>query len=97
MNEEEKKYEYELDEEEKEILESFEKGDYSVSLLTDETRKKYREIAKNTLKKNKRINIRLSERDLESLKREAIREGIPYQTLASSILHKYSSGLLKAI
>jgi predicted DNA binding CopG/RHH family protein len=52
----------------------------------------YSEIAKNTLKKDKRINIRLSERDLLMLKDKAVEEGIPYQTLITSVLHKYLSG-----
>jgi predicted DNA binding CopG/RHH family protein len=53
------------------------------------TRKReLQEIARNTLNKTRNINIRLTERDLYRLKAKAIEEGIPYQTLASSILHK---------
>ena len=48
--------------------------------------------AEETFKKDKRINIRISSRDLESLQRRALEEGIPYQTLVSSVLHKYVSG-----
>ena len=50
---------------------------------------RYRTIAKDTLKKDKRVNIRMTERDLKRFKIKALEEGIPYQTLISSILHKY--------
>ncbi len=83
-----------LEDEEKEILEAFEDGKYK-SVLTDERKKLLAEVAENTLKKDKRINIRLSSRDLEALQRRALREGVPYQTLVSSVLHKYVSGALK--
>ena len=85
-----------LDQEEKEVLEAFESGQYK-SVLTDERKKLLTEAAKNTFKKDKRINIRLSSRDLEALQRRALREGVPYQTLVSSVLHKYVSGSLKEI
>lgn len=82
---------YQLDEEEQEILEAFERGELkSVKNLT-QAKKEAIEAARNTLKKTKNINIRLTERDLHKLKVKAAEEGIPYQTLASSILHKYSS------
>ena len=51
--------------------------------------------AEETFKKDKRINIRISSRDLESLQRRAFEEGIPYQTLVSSVLHKNVSGGLR--
>ena len=50
------------------------------------------EAAKATLNKDKRINIRISSRDLGSLQRQAVRYGMPYQTLISSVLHRYISG-----
>jgi predicted DNA binding CopG/RHH family protein len=49
----------------------------------------------NTMRKNRKINIRISENDLSALQRKAAREGIPYQTLIGSVLHKYASGFLK--
>ncbi|MFP4486027.1 MAG: CopG family antitoxin, partial [Campylobacterales bacterium] len=55
---------------------------------------KYQEIARNTLKKDKRINIRLSTSDLEALKTNAVELGLPYQTLVSSVLHQYVTGRL---
>jgi predicted DNA binding CopG/RHH family protein len=85
---------YKLDNEEQELLESIESGEWqSVDNLEDEI-KKHREIAKNTLKKDKRINIRLSSNDLQMLKTTAAELGIPYQTLVSSILHQYVTGRL---
>lgn len=63
------------------------------TLDDDEQRERLRATARNTLNKTRNINIRLSERDLHRLKAKAIEEGIPYQTLASSILHKSASRL----
>ena len=81
-----------LDPEEKDILESFEKGNW-VSVPDAESEiKKHQQYAKNTLKKDKRINIRISSKDLKALKLIAIEDGLPYQTLISSILHRYVSG-----
>jgi len=84
----------ELDQEEKDVLDTFDNESYE-SVLTDERKKFLGEVAKDTFKKNKRINIRLSGRDLDALQRRALREGVPYQTLVSSILHKYVSGNFK--
>lgn len=82
---------YELDQEEKKILEAFEKGE--VKPLPNQAKLKgyYQKIARNTLNKTKNINLRLSERTLSRLKAKAVKEGLPYQTLASSILHKYAN------
>ena len=52
----------------------------------------YSEYARNTIRKNKRINIRISEGDLIKLKAKSLEEGIPCQTLISSILHKFVTG-----
>ena len=79
---------YELDPEEEEILKAFEEGKLVRSKDFQKQKKLLEEAARNTLNKTRNINIRLSERDLARLKRKAAEEGIPYQTLASSILHK---------
>jgi len=85
---------YKLDTEEQELLDSLENDEWeSISNLEDEI-KTHQEIAKNTLRKDKRINIRLSTNDLEALKTNAVELGLPYQTLVSSILHQYASGRL---
>ena len=80
-----------LDEYEKEILEAYESG----KLKPSKPRTDYQTIARNTMKKNRKINIRISENDLSAIQRKAAREGIPYQTLIGSVLHKYASGFLK--
>lgn len=80
-----------LDGYEKEILEAYENG----RLKPSKSQADYQTIAMNTLKKNRKINIRISENDLTALQRRAAREGIPYQTLIGSVLHKYASGFLK--
>jgi predicted DNA binding CopG/RHH family protein len=79
---------YDLDTEEQEILETFEAGEFVNVGNPNEEKAKAESAAKATLNKTRNINIRLSERDLYKLKAKAIEEGIPYQTLASSILHK---------
>ena len=82
-----------LDDYENEILEAYENG----KLKPSNSRTDFQFIAKNTLKKNRKINIRISENDLSALQRRAAREGIPYQTLIGSVLHKYASGFLKEV
>jgi predicted DNA binding CopG/RHH family protein len=83
-----------LDKYEKEILESFEKGEWQEIKNMKKEIKKYTSYAKATIKKDKRINIRISQKDLESLQKIAMEEGIPYQTMISSVLHKYVNGRL---
>jgi predicted DNA binding CopG/RHH family protein len=85
-----------LSKEEKKLLESVESGDYE-STLTDIRRKELEGTATNTFRKDKRINIRISNRDLIAVQSRASEEGIPYQTLVSSIIHKYVSGSLQDI
>lgn len=80
-----------LDEYESEILEAFENG----KLKPTESTTDFQAIARNTMRKNRKINIRIAENDLTALQRRAAREGIPYQTLVGSVLHKYVSGFLK--
>jgi len=85
-----------LSKEEKQILKDFEAGAFK-SVLTPKRKKMLQAIAEETFKKDKRINIRISSRDLDSLQRRALEEGVPYQTLVSSVLHKYVSGGLHDI
>jgi len=80
-----------LDEYESEILEAFESGE----LKPVEPSEDFKAIARNTMRKNKKINIRISENDLTALQRKAARDGIPYQTLIGSVLHRFASGFLK--
>jgi predicted DNA binding CopG/RHH family protein len=85
---------YKLDREETQILKAFERGQLRSILKNKEQLKEFQKAAKETLKKNKRINIRLAESDLNSIKHQAADEGMPYQTLIASILHKYNIGQL---
>lgn len=82
---------YELDKEEQKILEEVERGEWVPVKDQAKARREAMEVARNTLSKTRNINLRLSERDLHKLKAKAIEEGIPYQTLAASILHKVTS------
>lgn len=78
----------------KEILEDYERGTFkSIPNVKNEIAR-YREYAKSALRKNKRINIRLSEMDMVHIQRKAVENGLPYQTLISSVLHKYADGKL---
>ena len=83
-----------LSKEEKGILESFEKGEWVPVADFSKRKKELMEYARNTLRKDKRLNIRISERDLMELQRKAVKEGLPYQTYVSSILHKFVNGAL---
>ena len=84
-----------LDKEEKELLKSYEKGEWKSIKDFEKKKLEYQRYARNTAAKNKRINIRLTERDLANLKAKSLEEGMPYQTLVASIIHKYVSGKFK--
>ena len=60
-------------------------------------RTRYSRYAKATFRKDRRLNIRLSSKDLEAIQKRALAEGLPYQTLIASLLHKYASGRLKEV
>ena len=75
--------------EDKEILEAYERGTFKSIPNIKKEIARYREYAKSALRKNKRINIRISETDIVHIQRKAVESGLPYQTLISSILHKY--------
>ena len=82
--------------EERDMLRSVENGGY-VSELTEQRRAEFAQFASDTFKKDRRINIRISNRDLLAVQSKASQEGIPYQTLVSSIIHKYVSGSLRDV
>ncbi len=83
-----------LDKEEKNILNSFERGEWKQVNDFKAEVKKHQEYARNTLKKDKRVNIRISSKVLEEIQALAVENGIPYQTLMTSILHRYVHGSL---
>jgi predicted DNA binding CopG/RHH family protein len=79
---------------EQEILASFDRGEWKPVRNQKGEIARFQAVAKATLLKNKRVNIRLSSRDLEGLQAKAAEEGVPYQTLMASVLHKFVSGRL---
>ena len=83
---------YKLDSEETDILDSYNRGEW---ISMGENLDKYKEAAKQTFAKSHRINFRVSEKDFRSIQVKARSEGLPYQTLVSSVVHKYLSGQLK--
>jgi len=81
-----------LDSEERELLEAFEKGELRPIRNNAAFLSRLRAAARNTIKKTKRVNIRISAKDLSELQVLAVQDGIPCQTLMSSVLHKYANG-----
>ncbi|MBS3909575.1 MAG: antitoxin [Actinobacteria bacterium] len=86
-----------LTKEEQEILDSFEKGEWVPEKDLSKRKSELMKYARSTLKKDKRLNIRISERDLNELQRKAITEGLPYQTYVASIIHKFLNGKLREV
>lgn len=82
------------DEEELEILQAWESGKLKPVSGLKEKIKTHRAAAEATFKKDQRLNIRISSRDLKNLQARALEEGVPYQTFAASLLHKFVSGHL---
>lgn len=85
-----------LDADEKELLESVESSEWK-SAGGKRERTRYTRHAKATFRKDRRLNIRLSSKDLEAIQKRALAEGLPYQTLIWSLLRKYASGRLKEV
>lgn len=83
-----------LSKEEKELLDSVERGEWRTIPNFKKEAKQYQEYARATFRKDKRVNIRISEKDLVNIQKRAIQEGLPYQTLISSVLHKFVNGRL---
>ena len=80
---------------EKDILDSVERGEWRSSRTSGRERARFARYAKATFRKDRRVNIRISSKDLEAIQKRAIEEGLPYQTLISSLLHKYATGRLR--
>ena len=88
------KKDFKLDSEEQEILVTFNRGEW---VSKSENLDKYKDAAKQTFAKSHRINFRVSEKDFRSIQVKAREEGMTYQTLVSSVVHKYLSGQLKEV
>jgi len=83
-----------LDKEERDLLDSYERGEWkSVKNLKKEI-ERHKGYARQTLKKDKRVNIRISSMVLDEIQTRAVEDGMPYQTLISSILHRFITGRL---
>ena len=83
---------FKFDKEEQEILDLFEKGKLKSAPNLEKRKEELQSYARETIRKDKRINIRISQRVLMELKRQAYYEGLPYQTYVASILHKFANG-----
>ena len=83
-----------LDREEKEILKSYERGEWVPVKNFEAEKRRLMQAARATIRKDMRVNIRISQRDLTELQRKAVHEGLPYQTFISSLLHKFVNGRL---
>ena len=86
---------HDLDAEERDILDRFERGELRPAPDAAREMEKAREAAHSSFKKTRRVNLRITERDYMLVHARAREEGIPYQTLLSSIIHKYVSGRLR--
>jgi predicted DNA binding CopG/RHH family protein len=83
-----------LDAYEQELLDAYEKGDMKSIINSKSDLEKYRAAARATFIKDRRVNIRISTPDLMDIQERAAEEGVPYQTLIASVLHKFVSGRL---
>lgn len=83
-----------LNREEQQLLAAFERGALRSVITSEEALRRYQEYARATLGKPQRVNIRLSAQTLASIRSRAAEEGLPYQTLMASVLHKYTAGRL---
>ena len=79
------------------MIESVERGEWKSAGGGKHERARFSRYAKATFKKDRRLNIRLSSKDLGAIQKLALAEGLPYQTLIASLLHKYAAGRLKEI
>jgi predicted DNA binding CopG/RHH family protein len=84
-----------LTREERTILSSYERGELESVVTSEESLRRYRDYARATLTKKRRVNIRMSTVDLADIQARAAEEGVPYQTLMASVLHKFATGRLR--
>jgi predicted DNA binding CopG/RHH family protein len=83
----------EIDKEERAILDAYERSKLR-SVATKKELAKFKAAARATATKDRRVNIRLSSNDLREIQARALADGLPYQTLIASVLHKYVTGRL---
>ncbi len=80
------------DDEERALIETYQRGEWKPAADEKELKAKLKKAAENHLRKNQRINIRMPNRDLIAIKQRAENDGLPYQTLIASVLHKFATG-----
>lgn len=80
---------------ERDLLRSVERGEWRSVRGVRSARDRHAGYAEATFRKDRRLNIRISSKDLVAIKKRALEEGLPYQTLISSLLHKYAAGRLR--
>lgn len=85
-----------IDQEEKDLMESIEREEWHSVENLEQEKEKAVQAARATLKKDKRINLRLTQKDYYQIQIKAVEEGVPYQTLIASIIHKYLNGSLSS-
>lgn len=96
MNDRKKKHEQTyVNSDERELSESLERGEWQSVDHLEDAKAEARRYAEATVRKDRRMNIRITERDLRNLKVRAAEEGVQYQTLVTMILHKYVTGQLE--
>jgi len=83
-----------IDDFENDIISAYEKGELISTKPSKQEKEKYKAAAKATFLKDRRVNIRLSSPDLMDIQARALEDGVPYQTLIASVLHKYVNGRL---
>ena len=83
-----------LDRYERQILAAYESGKLKPVVTSEASLRRYREYARATLTKNRRVNIRVSAQDISDIQARAVEDGLPYQTLMASVLHKFATGRL---
>jgi len=84
-----------LTKEERAIVSAFERGELESPRNKSSLLEQHREYAAATFRKDRRVNVRISSRDLDALRKRALSEGIPYQTLIASVLHQFVEGRLR--
>lgn len=86
---------YDLDKTEQQILNDYEAGKLKPVKSFKVEKNQYKKYTKSVLDKTKNINIRISESDLAKVKSMAVKKGVPYQTMLTSVIHQYSTGVIK--
>ena len=80
---------------EQQVLEAFEKGEFTVLDQAEDKKERYQSYAHATAAKNKSISLRISERDLQQRKTKSLEVGIPYQTLLNALIHQFNTGKIE--